>query len=478
MALIGLLLLLQDTRQPPPDAAAQKKAETLIREVFKEDYAKTSFKDRGALLRKLMAQARQTADDPVGKFVLYREARDLGAQYGETDGAVLIVDEMAKHFRIDVPALKSEVYAAAIKNAKTSEQQARLARNFLKLAEDSMRLDQYEAAQRAVDQAVALAKQAKDVSAVSRADAEGKEVAERKIGYEKIRRALEMLSRKPDDAGSNLQVGQHECFLKSTWDAGIPRLARGSDAALKAIAEQDFANPQDATGQIAAGDGWWNYSEKESNRGFRRAQRDRAGFWYQKAAVGAIGLLKTKIEKRLGELWAERTQGTWTDFMDPRLFCRFNKAGESETLLGKPGEAITLLPEGAQHGAVVSLKKWPASLYDGASVRMTFDAQKPASGCLLYGSWELVQLDSNVGFAAVLHRLLAGEEYFRDAVVEVGKKEVYEVMAVIHQGEYLILVDGKEVHRAPTNLTYLTSLGFQIQDGPVTFDQLKLRRKE
>src|SRR5689334_3102476 len=98
MFLLGLflLLLLQDTRLLPPDAAAQKKAEAIIRELFKDDYAKTSLMDRGALLRKLVAQARQTADDPAAKYVLYREARDMCAQIGEVDGSVLLIDEMAK----------------------------------------------------------------------------------------------------------------------------------------------------------------------------------------------------------------------------------------------------------------------------------------------------------------------------------------------------------------------------------------------
>jgi hypothetical protein len=90
----------------------------------------------------------------------------------------------------------------------------------------------------------------------------------------------------------------------------------------------------------------------------------------------------------------------------------------------------------------------------------------------------VVQIDTNVGFAGVLHRILAGEEYFKDAVADVGKKTSYEVLVLIHQGEYLIHVDGKEVHRAPTNLTYLTSIAFQVQDGPATFDHLKLRKKE
>src|SRR6476659_653266 len=51
-----------------PDAAAQKDAEKLVREIFKDDYAKRQPADRVSLARKLMAQATETRDDAVTRF--------------------------------------------------------------------------------------------------------------------------------------------------------------------------------------------------------------------------------------------------------------------------------------------------------------------------------------------------------------------------------------------------------------------------
>src|SRR6185295_8421035 len=103
IALSGILFLGaraadEDKRAPIPDAAKLKEAETLLKDIFKDDYAKTKPADKSAFARKMIQQAQRTTDDPGGKYVLYREAPDLAVQALDIETAMQAIDEMAASF--------------------------------------------------------------------------------------------------------------------------------------------------------------------------------------------------------------------------------------------------------------------------------------------------------------------------------------------------------------------------------------------
>src|SRR5262245_25179503 len=91
----------QDKKASVPDATAQKEAEKVVREVFKEDYAKKTPADRQALARKLQMQGIETKDNPSFAFVLLREARDMAVQVGDSATAMEAVTELARRFEIN-----------------------------------------------------------------------------------------------------------------------------------------------------------------------------------------------------------------------------------------------------------------------------------------------------------------------------------------------------------------------------------------
>src|SRR5437667_544716 len=72
-------------QSPVPNADQQKAEEKSVREVFKDEFAKTSPTDRLALVKKLIEQSLETKDDPPVRYVLLREARDLAAALGNAD---------------------------------------------------------------------------------------------------------------------------------------------------------------------------------------------------------------------------------------------------------------------------------------------------------------------------------------------------------------------------------------------------------
>src|SRR5207237_680761 len=61
-------------RAAVPDAGKQKEAEKIIKDLFKDQYAKKAAADRKALARQLLDQAAQSASDPAAAWVMFREA--------------------------------------------------------------------------------------------------------------------------------------------------------------------------------------------------------------------------------------------------------------------------------------------------------------------------------------------------------------------------------------------------------------------
>jgi hypothetical protein len=90
-------------KAPVPAKDVQSKAEALVREVFKSEFAKAE-KDSAARARlalTLLQEGRETGDFPAARYVLFRTARDLAAQAGDAPTALQAIEELAVHF--DIP---------------------------------------------------------------------------------------------------------------------------------------------------------------------------------------------------------------------------------------------------------------------------------------------------------------------------------------------------------------------------------------
>lgn len=469
---LPLVLLLaaaapQEKKLPVPDAAAQTSARKLIRELFRDDFAQKDAQARSALLGKLLGQARQTNDDPAGRYVLFLEVLQLEAEARNLEGISAVVEELAALYAVDAAALKAEGMALMIKGLQTDVERSDAARQLLILAGDELELERLDSAQKAVDQAAALAKKVKDLPLAAKADAKGKEIAERRQRLEAIRQSRGVLAKTPDHPAANLAVGRYECFAKGNWEAGLPMLAKGSDAALRALAETDLKNPDSADGQAALGNSWWNLAEAEKDVAVKRRLRSRAAHWYEMAEPSASGQQKTLLTKRLAEIRGDRIQGNWIDFTDPRIFL----------LQGSKGEPIAPGLEG-QPGRLVTLEKWPTGEYDGVSVRVRRGVPKTgASAALLFDAMYALLVEPGASVAAVLRMDRELKDWRREVVEKVENKDSYELMAVISGGAWLVYVDGKQILRVPTQRTLLSDVGLQVQQSVFSFDQFKLRKK-
>jgi len=304
MVLLILGLLLQTQRDPVPDAATQKDKEKVIRDVFKAEYARKTPSDRTAFARMLLQQALQTKDDPPTKYVMLREAREIAVQGGDAGTASEAVAEMARCFEVDALRMKLSVLTSMAQEARTPDLARNTADALLKLVDEAEAKEDVETQEKSVAVVIAVARRCKDLTLAARAESRQKEVADLKSKLTRVRSARETLLARPEDPAANLEVGQLECFYRGNWDAGLPLLAKGSSESLRTLALQDLSNPGQVQEQIQLGEAWRDRSERES--GSRQRIRDRAIFWYEKAAEAATGIFKLKVDKALADLTGAR----------------------------------------------------------------------------------------------------------------------------------------------------------------------------
>lgn len=311
-------------RSSPPSEAAQKQALQLAKDVFGDDYRNARTADqKKALARTLFEKARESKGDPASHFVLLRLARDIAASGGETDLAFRAIDEMAAVYKIAAVAMKAEVLTKCSEKAQTVAQHEAMARLALALMTAAAADEDFPLAGELGELAKAQARSARDTELARQAGSRMKEIDKLAKVYEDIEKFTAILKEKPADPEANLTVGKYRCLVKGDWDAGLPLLARGNDAALKALAFKELERASDVADQVQLGDGWWEQAQ-QADEPMRRPLQERAEYWYRKASPNATGLSKAKMEKRLAKIRDSQTIGPkpstkkLTSFLDSR----------------------------------------------------------------------------------------------------------------------------------------------------------------
>ncbi len=289
----------QEKKLPVPTGAEVKEAERIVRDLFRKDYAKRDQDGRRALASKLLAKSMEMSDDPVARFVLLAEARDVASAAVDLNTAFAAIDRMAEFYEIDATAMKADALKSARKSVRTPEGLSAVAGTYLRLAETAFENDEFDAALRAAREATSLGRRARDKGIVETATELTKIIPARKREHEEVQKARLLLSVNPDDPKANLTVGRYLCLVKGEWKQGLPMLANGSDANLKAAAELELAKPEATEARVEVGDAWWALGESERDS-FTKAQLlARAVHWYRTAMPDLAGLSKIKVGKRI-----------------------------------------------------------------------------------------------------------------------------------------------------------------------------------
>ncbi len=289
-------VLIQD-KPAEPDANAQKETLKVIKDLFKDEYAKKNPADQAALAQKLLQKGIETNDDAVSKFVLLKEARDVATAAGDGDTALRAAGEMGRAFAVDGTALKLAVVTKMASTTRDAEVARTLAKACIALVSDAVKADAYDAATSTLTKADGLARAAQDATLAARLADLKKDVGSLKDEYTRVKPMLE----KPG-SGDGEAVGRYLCFVKGDWDAGLPHLVSGAKGPLKALVEKDVLNPVEADKQVDVAEGWADLAQKEKSAWRKSRIQARVRHWLEKAQPNATGVLKLKIDKRLGEL--------------------------------------------------------------------------------------------------------------------------------------------------------------------------------
>jgi WD40 repeat protein len=290
-----------DPKQAAPDVAALAAADKEFKDVHKAELAKRKPAELQALAAKLLQEGIDTKDKPAVRFALLRGARDLAAKVADFTLAMRAVDELVNRFDVDEYEMKLQAVEAGARAAATRGANLKVAEAALPLAEEAIDGDEFDKAQRFIQIALDTSKGADNPSVRAVVDERVGEIETLRKAYEPVKAALQTLAGKPDDAAANMTLGTYLCLIKGDWSRGLPALAQGSDAKLKALAVADLGAASDPEAQVELAKKYLAQTEGESGAAKAHLQR-RACYWYQKAEAKLTGISKAEATKKIAEI--------------------------------------------------------------------------------------------------------------------------------------------------------------------------------
>jgi hypothetical protein len=289
-----------------PDRTALDKAEALVRELYQEQYdkAKKDAVARAQLAALLLQEGKETNDYPAGRFVLFREARELAAQAGDAPIALQAIDELASDFGIQAAAafqMKIKALTAASAAVAAPHAYQTIVDTALVLMEDALAADDYEAALNLTATAENAARKLKIVALVSNIRKRGEEVTALQKEFARWKPFADALRQNPKDAEASLEMGKYYALVRGNWERGLPLLAQGSDPSLKAIAAADLEEPKNGPGLVALAVAWQKLA-KGSPEALKVQALLRSYYWFQQALPELDENARASVEKRMQAL--------------------------------------------------------------------------------------------------------------------------------------------------------------------------------
>jgi WD40 repeat protein len=291
-----------DARLAIPSDEQQVKAFASINEVF--DFAAAEAPPQQLKIAgELLAFGKKSQNNPAEKFVLLREAMRLAKAGGDARLMLQAIDEIGGDFEIDAPAVRQKMLIGFADEARQAESIRSLVEVFEEFADQALEEQRFEAAAEAAAAVYAAVQRAPGSKYRKEVYDRRKQIVQLYENWQEIQSALAAVKTNPDDAAANLKLGRWYCFEQRDWRAGLPYLAKGSDAQLQSLAKLELDSPAgDADAQLALADAWYAAAET-APREAKTALLARSGHWYQQAQGSFTSpVVKLKIEKRLEEI--------------------------------------------------------------------------------------------------------------------------------------------------------------------------------
>lgn len=295
------------SKRPVPEAAAQAVALAEVRKIHRGELDRTQepAKKKG-IAQSLLKEAQETQDEPVIRYVLLGQARDLAVSVGDIELLRNVLDETAKHYEVNAQeqliVILDDVAESRIGSAGKKE----LARGALEAAEECIAQNDYDAALKLTRSAQGMAL-GRDTTLSKQAGDLAKTLPRLRQEYERFQQAGKILADDPENAAANLAQGKYYCLVQNTdeaWKKGLPMLVKGNDEKLKPLAEAELAldrSKQQPGDMFNLAEQWYDAS-RSGEESARESLRSRAAYWYKKALPNLQGFKQKKAKLRLDEL--------------------------------------------------------------------------------------------------------------------------------------------------------------------------------
>jgi hypothetical protein len=325
-------------KAPVPDEATLKKTETELRELLKSDYKSTDSSDRRTLAKKLLESAVKSESDPAAFYVVLREAADIAAQAEDLATAFAAVDRLAARFDVEPCGLKVDALAAARKAARRTDALSKIAVAGIRASREARGADRLDAALRALKEAEAAAKGAKDAALSKPIADEARLIAAAKKDLADVEEARTKLAGAPDDAKANLTLGRWLAFEKGKPKEALPYLAKGSDKRLSEAAKLDL----EGFDALRVGEAWMKLAADPKLP--RTVVLERSCEWLRKAWEKEDPLTKERLRARLLALQASPKGGKPAPDAGPPPWNTGPKVAWDPTLAWSGDRSVKLMP--------------------------------------------------------------------------------------------------------------------------------------
>lgn len=309
LSLMILTALLQPGRSdagplPIPDPEEQKAARAEIEKIYGERYkAASSPSERVALGHEMIEMSRRI-DNASERYCLLQSARNISISYGNVDLLKRALKDLSFHFNVDNHQQRIKSLLAIEKHVSDPAQLRVLGEEWLPFYYISVAKENYSEASNLLKKVGQIAYRSKAKPLYERCLGLKKDLETMQEGKRQAEEGLERLEKVPNHASSHEKVGKYLTLMRGDYRFGIPHLAKGEDAALKAIAELELTHPQEAEDEIAMGNRWWKYAESQSGVVSSYAKW-RAAFWYEQTIGKYDGIQQVRALDRIREIERE-----------------------------------------------------------------------------------------------------------------------------------------------------------------------------
>ena len=272
----------------------------MVKDIFSIELKEAESPTEKKKLSRLLQDKALTFKEQETEIALLEIAVALSAEAGEFDDVQSILNRIEKH-SLETKDIRFQVFSTLSDLMLKTYQREALVREFLRLAEDCVGLDDLELAKKASLLAQSHLPRRADRELRGLVDSVVNHVAFSVKQARLAEMAAERLETDPDNGIAHLELGKHLCFTKGNWALGLTHLSVCSSKTLSDVSKLDLENQKAPSKWILTADAWWDVAQNVQGPE-RRGILVRAEYWYSKCLLDASGLEKMKAEKRLEQI--------------------------------------------------------------------------------------------------------------------------------------------------------------------------------